>query len=177
MGCDFGNLITNEVASHGEEGPLKLSTQAGVPQTQPVDHKLHGVRGSSQQLQPHTAYPSKSDTWRSSGVLDRPRTLHPEGSMRTNYSRVTKLHFSKSLSDKVGPVKLGFCRHPSLSLVRAALMNTVSGDTCIPFRRKSQFSSIDFFSCLHKFDSLYPFRGSKLLLYSERLNNCTYYCI
>jgi hypothetical protein len=31
MGCAFGNLITQEVASSGEEGPWKLSAQAGVP--------------------------------------------------------------------------------------------------------------------------------------------------
>jgi hypothetical protein len=70
MGCAFSNLITHEVASRDEEGPWKLSTQAGVPQTRPVGHKLHGVWGSSQQPQPDTAYPSKWDVRQSSGGLE-----------------------------------------------------------------------------------------------------------
>jgi hypothetical protein len=41
-----------------EEGPWKLPTHIDVFKTQPVHHKLHGVRGSSQQSPLGTAYPS-----------------------------------------------------------------------------------------------------------------------
>jgi hypothetical protein len=98
--------------------------------TQPIGHKLHGVRDSSKQPQP--AHPLKSDVWWSSVNLGRPRTLRPKGSTRMNSSRVMGLHLSKSQSGEVTPVKPGFRRHPRPSLVRAALMNTVLGNTCTP---------------------------------------------
>jgi hypothetical protein len=52
--------------------------------------------------------PLKSDARRSSRGLGPPRTLRPEGSMRTNSSHGTGLHLSKSQSDKVGPRKNQF---------------------------------------------------------------------
>jgi hypothetical protein len=91
-------------------------------------HKLHGVWDSSQHPQPGIAYPLKSDTRWSSGGLGRHPNLCQEGSMRTKSSRVTGLHLSKSQSGKVGSHKTRFLAPSKPSRVRAALMNTISGD-------------------------------------------------
>jgi hypothetical protein len=77
--------------------------------------------------------------------------------MRTNSSFVTGLHLSMSQSDKVGLYKPSFWHHLRPDLVRATLMNMVSGDTCFPLRRKSQSSSIDFFSYLLMLIHFTPF--------------------
>jgi hypothetical protein len=74
----------------------------------PVGPKPHGVRGSSQQPPPGTAYPSKPDAQRSSDSLGLPRTLHPKGSKRSNSSLIPRLQLSMSQSDKVGFHKPGF---------------------------------------------------------------------
>jgi hypothetical protein len=109
--------------------------------------------------------PSKSDVWQSSDGLGRSRTLRSEGSMRTDTSRITGLHFSNPRLIRLTPIKHGFWRHLRPSLVKSRPYEHGLGWYMYPIAKGESVLIHRFLFLLTQIRLFVHRSGSKLLLY------------